>query len=215
MSEKWEPPQWLEEALVKYRAEMSKYPGPVEVPEIVPGDIRMCHGIDGKAALVLVHSHIKNTHEYIHTGTLERTEVPCFDFVQVTMLSNEVDVASDYTPILTPTMTGLPYKLVETTLIGQVFPHQLSTLRYGRINNKLRRALWRIIWHDPTGFRMRKDLKRGMPLSGREDWRWKAQEDWLTEEYDYLIGWCMAASMADLDGDPHPDDCPCSVCRPR
>lgn len=200
-------PQWLKDAIAKDRYIQ---PEPVQAP-IAIGDIRWVTNSEGRKGLVLVHSTVQDTVTYYHTGSHETAIEPSYDWVSATYLSNDVDLAADNTAILEPDLTGMPYRLLATGLCGSVFPTQLSD-RYGSIPADLADGLWKLALGDFSVFYQNPNLKRGMPLSGRQDWRWDEIANLLTEEWQPLSGDAMCAMLCDLDGDQHPEGCPCSKC---
>lgn len=174
------------------------------------GDIRICRA-NGTYGFVLLHSAVQSTQSYFHTGTGETKEEPSHDYVLASLLSNYTELADDHMAVLPAKMTELPFELLATGICGALLPCQLSG-RYAQISPVLAKGLYALAVGHIEVFGAYPDLKRGLPLSGREDWRWSEIEALLTEEWQPLAGDAMCAMLADLDGDPHRDDCPCSVC---
>jgi hypothetical protein len=195
---------------VAYRARMAQLPKPVEAP-VEQGDIRLCEG-GGVRYFVLCDSPVRAEHEYFHTGTGETKTEPSYEHVCITLLTNDVDIASDTTPILTSDQTGMGYKLVAMNLTGHCFAHQLSKLRYGKLDPEVYAVVRKFLYRD---FSMAQfpHIKRGMPLAGPADPRWDEHVA-LLDELHLLIGEAGLAMFADLDGEDHPKACPCSVCKP-
>jgi hypothetical protein len=177
---------------------------------LAKGDIRICRA-NGTYGFVLLHSGVQSTQSYFHTGTGETIEEPSHDYVLASLLTNYTELATDTSAILSSPMTGLPFELLATGICGALLPVQLSA-RHGRINPDLADGLYALALGKVEVFGTYPDLKRGLPLSGRSDWRWAEIEALLTEEWQPLSGDAMCAMLADLDGDPHPDGCPCSAC---
>ena len=202
-------PDRLKEAL----AQFVQKPRPVELEApVVAGDIRLCEG-GGRREFVLCLEGVQTEHQYWHTGTHETMSVPSFAHLNVCLLTNDVDLASDTTPILSPEITGLGFGLLATTVSAAVFPHQLSG-RYGHMGTELAVAVKRVTWAGDLGlFHRYPQLLRGLPLAGPMDPRWHEHELWLTEVMQPMAYECMGAVFADLDGEPHAETCPCSLCR--
>jgi hypothetical protein len=148
-----EIPQYLAEML----AHMPQRPEPVPAP-VAPGDIRLCDGDGGRAHVLVLETHERH--------------------VNIALCTNEVEIASDQTPILTEAMTGLPYELLATNLCGPVFPHQLSTSRLAHLAEVA--AIKRMLFGDWSVWAEYPHVRRGLPFQGR-GWRWTAHEDKLRE----------------------------------
>jgi hypothetical protein len=158
-------PDRLKEAL----AQFVQKPRPVELEApVVAGDIRLCEG-GGRREFVLCLEGVQTEHQYWHTGTHETMSVPSFAHLNVCLLTNDVDLASDTTPILSPEITGLGFGLLATTVSAAVFPHQLSG-RYGHMGTELAVAVKRVTWAGDLGqFHRYPQLLRGLPLAGPMD----------------------------------------------
>lgn len=150
-------PQWLKEALAQPRPTMPK---PVQAP-VERGDIRLASREGVASQFVLVHEALSG-------------------YVTTTMLSNEVDLVADYTTILEPQMTGLPFALLCTNIVGPVFASQLSG-RYAHIDAELTEGLWRAALGNSRVFHDYPNLKRGMPFHGPVDPRWNEYVRMLQE----------------------------------
>jgi hypothetical protein len=129
-------------------------PAPIAAP-IEPGDIRMCEG-GGLHHFVLV----LDTHER---------------HVNIALLTDDIDMASDQTPILSVAMTALPFKLLATNLIGPVWPHQLGP-RHAHLSEIA--AVRRMVMGDWSAWAEHPYIARGLPFTGR-GWRWTAHEEAL------------------------------------
>lgn len=146
-------PQYLIEALANYGPEP---PSPVEAP-IAPGDIRMCEAPGGRHFVLVTDVHERH--------------------VNIALLTNLVEIASDQTPILSEAMTGMGFKLLVTNLMGPVWPHQLSG-RYAQVAEIA--LIRRMIMGDWSAWYEAPHIGRGLPFSGR-GWRWTAHEDALRD----------------------------------
>jgi hypothetical protein len=180
---------------------------------VVPGDIRICTG-GGTCSFVLVLTTVKHGHTYVdgHGGQIVR---PSCDWVNIALLTGNIDIASDTTPILTTGMTGLPFQLLAMNLLAPIFPHQLSGC-YGQLKPGPARTVHRMLLDpDSNIFLGHPEISRGLPLSGPQDWRWEQHALMLTDQLQPLSGDALQAVLADLDGDPHPAGCPCSACPGR
>jgi hypothetical protein len=165
-----ELPEWLTELLAEYDPQC---PIPVEAP-IAPGDIRMCEGTGQHYMVLVVEVHERH--------------------VNIALLTNEVEIAADCTPILTPAMTGLAYKLLALNLVGPVWPHQLGD-RLAQVPNPA--VIRRMVYGDVTAFHQNPHIARGLPFSGPGNYRWTAHEDALKD----LQSLCYQA-MGELLGEP-------------
>jgi hypothetical protein len=165
-----EIPEWLTELLAEYDPQS---PVPVEAP-IVPGDIRLCEGTGLR-------------HHVLVVEVWER-------HANIALLTNDIDMASDETPILTTDMTGLPYRLLATNLIGPVWPHQLGN-RLAQVSD-FPAIKSMVMGRDWGVWAKYPHIQRGLPFGGR-GWRWTAHEDALKD----LQSLCCQA-MGELLGEP-------------
>lgn len=156
--------EWLTELLAEYDPQS---PVPVATP-ITPGDIRLCEPVGPGPRFHVLVTEVYDTH------------------VNIALLTNEIEMAADCTPILTTDMTGLPYKLLALNLIGPVFHNQLG-LRLAQVPEPA--VIKRMTFGDVTAFHQNPHIQRGLPFGGPWSWRWKAHEDALKD----LQGLCWQA----------------------
>jgi hypothetical protein len=105
------------------------------------------------------------------------------DIVEICLLSNELEMQSEWDVLLPRERTGLPFHLIaETDLSAPLYAHQLG----GRIGSV----------PEDIDLEDRGDSRRGTPIRGETDPRW----DWKIEELGELQDLCRVC-VCDLLGD--------------
>ncbi len=96
------------------------------------------------------------------------------DFLEICLLSNELDMMSAYDVVLTHSETGLPFKVIaQLDLVAPVYPDQ-ATSCFGRIASEaMVQQLLAASAGDVAGL---SPALRGLPMRGPSDPRWVFKE---------------------------------------
>ena len=163
-------PAWLTKALVYLRPLR-----PATAP-VAAGDVRICESSARRCFVLVLRA--------------EEQEA----LAQITLLGSDTALATDRCPVLPISLTGLPFPVVVTNLLGPVFRHQLLE-RYASLPVELFETVARAALGDRAG--CYPGLRWGLPIAGRNDPRWAAYEGLLVKELQPLCAKAVMAMLGD------------------
>ena len=112
----------------------------------------------------------------------------------IMLLDSDTALATDRCPVLPTNLTGLPFPVVATNLLGPVFRHQLLE-RYASLPVELVETVAQAVLGGRAS--CYPGLRWGLPIAGRDDPRWAAYKSLLVEELQPLCAEAVMAMLGD------------------